>query len=266
MLGEEREKGDEIKKIVEGLREELVKEKEEKGKWIERCNEAEGTKERLLILVSRRGKEVAKNVQDVRVAKGRLVEEMGGLAAQLGTEQQASKQMRQALDEANRRTAELDTRNESLTGQLSIVTQENTELRKTASEAESTRAVLVQELDTTKVKLQGEQAATAQLRTRVNDTHLELASFQETPMQTQELYSNLQAKADQVAAQNLQITELCGRIKDLETQLPLPFLKRLKMRGKKHVKRFGNSIGVPDGTELIIPVAERKRVYIRNTI
>jgi hypothetical protein len=48
-------------------------------------------------------------------------------------------------------------------------------------------------------------------------------------------------------------------VAELETQLSLPFSKRLKMRMKKVVKRFGESIGVRGETKLAVPVVERGR-------
>lgn len=310
---EEREK-EELERVVQGLKEEVVREKEEKGKWVERCNEAESAKERLLILVTKTGKEVARNgkeverlesllreteiqsevekrgkkeeeerqmrvveesrekleeqcrvsrqlmesLEEVRGAKARLVEEMEALRGNLATAQPASKQRREALDEAKPRTAELDARIEGLNAQLSTTTREREELVNTAREADGTRAVLVEELDTTKTALLEEQETTEQLRTELNNTQTELANLKATLTQTQqELQSSQQSNAAQVTAHNLEITQLHERVRELESQISLPFSKKLKMRAKKLVKRFGNSIGVPGRMKFVIPVVER---------
>ncbi|KAN0120182.1 hypothetical protein V8E51_002390 [Hyaloscypha variabilis] len=172
---------------------------------------------------------------------------------------EVSKRRRQALEESKLHAAELDARIESLTSQLSIANQENDGLRNTAREAESARTFLAPEQETTKTKLLEEQETTAQLRTEVNDTRADLARIQATLAQTQqELQANLQASTDQATAHNLKSTELRRKIDELETQLSLPFSKRLEMRAKKLVKRFGNSIGVPGGMKSIIPVVERE--------
>jgi hypothetical protein len=86
-LREERERGDALRPMVEGLKEEVGREKEEKGKWVERCDEAEGAKERLLVLVNKRGKELVKS--------GREAERLEGLLRDLEEKMEGEKRARE---------------------------------------------------------------------------------------------------------------------------------------------------------------------------
>lgn len=312
-LREEKERGERLGEEVKGLKEDVRREKEEKGKWVERCGEAEGEKERLLILVNRRGTELVKSgreverleallkeleakveiekivkderdeeqvkvmgelrgkleeqckvskqllerLEEMRDACTSFVREVEALKAQLSTEQQASKQRKQALDEANKRTTEYLAQTESLNAQLSTLIQENLALRNTTSEAGTAHAALSQELEVTQAQLATEQEITAQLRTKFNEAQTNRDTLLATLTETQQ---DLQANADQTTAHNLEVSELQKRINELETELSLPFSKKLKRRVKRFVKRLGESIGVPSETRLVGPVVERGRI------
>ncbi|KAH8765189.1 hypothetical protein BGZ57DRAFT_541459 [Hyaloscypha finlandica] len=316
-LREEKERGERLGEEVKGLKEDVRREKEEKGKWVERCGEAEGEKERLLILVNRRGTELVKSGMEVerleallkeleakveieKIVKDerdeeqvKVMEELRGkleeqckvskqllerleemrdactssvgeveaLKAQLSTEQKASKQRKQALDEANKRTTEYLAQTESLNAQLSTLIQENLALRNTTSEVGTAHAALSQELEVTQAQLATEQEITAQLRTKFNEAQTNRDTLLATLTETQQdLQASLQANADQTTAHNLEVSELQKRINELETELSLPFSKKLKRRVKRFVKRLGESIGVPRETRLVGPLVERGRI------
>jgi DNA repair exonuclease SbcCD ATPase subunit len=288
---------------VEELKRDLGKVEKERAVWMERCAEAEGAKEPLLILVNRRGKELSKNVKEVERLEGCLreveisaevekraqvkvvedmrekLEEQGkisrqlvesleevrnareesaqegkNLKAQLAFEQQVSKQRRQAFDESKKRTADLVAQIENLNNQLSSATQENEKFKTALNEVENSQSTLSTELETAQARAASEQETTAQLRTELSSTQTELATLQITLTQTQqELRTSQQANVGMITVHGAEKTELREKINDLESQLAIPFRKRLKAKVKKLVKRFGDLIGVPGDSRMVGP-------------
>lgn len=155
-LREEKERGERLGEEMKGLKEDLRREKEEKGKWVERCDEAEGGKERLLNLVNRRGKELVKSGREVerlevllkeleakveieRIGKDERHEEqvkvVEGLREKLEEQCKVSKQLLERLEEMRAACAGSVEEVEALKAQLSTEQQASKQRRQALDEA-----------------------------------------------------------------------------------------------------------------------------------
>lgn len=154
-LKEERERGQRLIEEMRVLKEEAKKDREGKQKWIDRCDEAEGAKESLLILVNRQGKELAKS--------GRELEKLEGILKEIEAERHEEKDRREERDAE--KVKMVDQLKEKLDEQCRISKQ----LLDSLEEMRASRTASADEAETMKRQLTTEQQASEQQRQALGD-------------------------------------------------------------------------------------------------
>jgi chromosome segregation ATPase len=248
---------------IEDLSLQLLKQREKCTQWIETCSEAEAAKERLLILVNKRGKEVAKAEREVerlervlgvkgreleeeRKRKGEEIEEKANveeLRKRLEEQGRVERVLVESLEEVRKGKAAEVIEMETLKTQLATKTEES---RKALDEAKNKEIELLGQIESLNAQILNIREASEQLQ-RDLDTSVKLNSEQSALAATQ-----ASAHADEVS-------QLREQIGDLEKQISLSFSKKLGKKMKRAVKGFGTSIGVPGSTRLVFAIEKREK-------
>jgi chromosome segregation ATPase len=183
----EKERSERLGEEVKGLKEDVRREKEEKGKWVERCGEAEGGKERLLILVNQRGKELVKS--------GREVERLEALLKELEAKVEIDKIGKDERDEEQVKIVE------ELKGKLEERCRVSKQLLERLEEMRDACNSSVGEVEALKAQLSTEQQASKRRRQALDEAKKRTA---EHLAQTESLNAQLSTLTqDNLALRNI---------------------------------------------------------------
>lgn len=168
---------------VEELKGDLGKVEKEGAVWMERCAEAEGAKERLLILVNRRGKELSKNVKEVERLEGCLreveisaevekraqVKAVEDLREKLEDQGRVSKQLVESLEELRNARDESAQEGENLKAQLALEQQVSKQRRQAFDESKKRTADLFAQIEKLNTQLSSATQENEQFKTTLNE-------------------------------------------------------------------------------------------------
>jgi chromosome segregation ATPase len=200
-LREESEKAEELRGRVEELMGELVRERERCGQWVERCSEAESVKERLLVLVNRHQKSLAKSGREVERLERALVLLKGEMEGLLGQEKRGrEEERRKAGEEMEGQMKVLLESREKLEEQCRVSKQ----LLESLEDVRATRAKSVEEMEALKTQLSVEREELARQRNDLNDANRSKA----------ELFAQIDILSAQLSTAQQECSELKGTLSE----------------------------------------------------